>query len=355
MAIPNIRVYTAGRAAEFDDITAVQMSKGRMKVTDNLRAGTAQINGRNPDNIPSVSIGDVIVIDIINPNVSPSQTKTFEYRVADVQIDYGITPALDTWTLDLEDAFAYLGRAVVTRTWAAGANSATVAAAICSDVGITLNTFGTTVAFLSGQSLVNDNALDAFQVIANTEQALVQAGGTNINWYARYWQGSLTRYYFSDDGTGTTPVKYDAIQFTSLADVYADNVIVFPRGSSEVATGSGIFSYNLDSYSFDTGQAQTLAQYIALVLSVQQAVPSTISTLLNTATSSSALNAVDPGSLLTVKFRGDQYNMIVEGFTLTADPSATRVTYNVSSGEYYNFFILDDAVFGRLDLNKLGL
>lgn len=355
MGIPNVTIKHVASNTTLGEVQTLQMTKGKQKVTDNLRAGTAQVSGRDPDNLPTMLIGDTIEITVTNPNTSPTQTKTYEYRVADLQINYGYIPALDTWDLDLEDAFAYLGRAVVTRTWAPGADTSTVAGLICSDVGITLTVTGTNVSYLSGQTITNGSALDVFQVLANTEQALVQAGATNIKWYGRYWQNGLNRYYMSDDGTGTNPIQYDGLQFTSMADNYADNVIVFPRGSSAVASGSGIFSYNLDSYSFTTGQAQTLAQFVELVLQVQNSVPWTTSVLLNEVTSTSALLATDPGSLITLKFRGDTYNNIIEGFTLTADTTATRITYYMSNGEYYNFFILNNDVFGRLDLNRLAL
>jgi hypothetical protein len=44
----------------------------------------------------------------------------------------------------------------------------------------------------------------------------------------------------------------------------------------------------------------------------------------------------------------------MEGATMTANPDASRWTFNIVSSEAQNFFILDSADFGVLDTNRLG-
>jgi hypothetical protein len=347
MAIPTLTVKKG--ATTITNVQTCTMTKGKVKVSDNLRPGTATITGRRPDLLPSLLIGDTITVTLDVPSLGPYSVD-LTYRVADLTIDYGIVSSLDTWTLDLEDAFAYLGRASVTRTWTAGTAASTVATNICSDVGITLVVNQTSLSTVSAQIVTDGSALDVFQTLVNTEAALVQAGDTTINWVSRGWQSTIVYWELND--TGGQP--YDAITFGSLADNYANKVVVYPRGGTEVATGTGIFSYNLDSYSFDTGQATQLGLYMKGVFDVQNSTPLTVSVLLNTQTNGNALGALNVGSGIKLVFRGTTYYALVEGFTVTSDPESTRITYNLSSTEFFAFLTLNDSVLGRLDYNKLG-
>lgn len=349
MATPQVTVAINGNSVS--NVQTMTLTKGRVKVSDNLRPGTATVTGRRPDLLPATEIGDSV--DITLSASGGIASRTFSYRVADLTIDYGIVSSMDTWTLELEDAFAYLGRAVVTRSWTAGTAASTVATNICSDVGITLAVNTTSLSTVSAQTVTNESALDVFQTLVNTEAALVQAGSTNISWFSRGWQSSIVYYVFADDGSGD---KYDTVTFGSLADNYADKVVVTPRGGTEVATGTGIFSYNLDSYSFDTGQATQLGLYTKGVFDVQTSTPQTMSVLFNLDTTLPVyeLDALGVGAGITLVFRTGTYKSLVEGFTITSDTTATRITYNLSSTAFYAFLTLNDAVLGRLNYNKLG-
>lgn len=353
MPVPNITVErVTPSSALITNVQTLQLSKGRTKVSDDFRPGTGTINGRRPDLLPALEIGDTVRVTIENPVTFVAVQAV--YRVADLTIDYGIVSSMDTWTLDLEDAFAYLGRATVTRSWSSGALASTVATDICNDVGITLVKDKASLSTVSAQVISDGAALDVFQVLANTEQALVQAGATTITWFSRGWQSGITYYAFSD--TGSTTVKYDALTFGSLADNYADKVVVYPRGSSAVVTGSGIFNYNLDSYSFDTAQAQQLGLYVKGVFDVQTSQPQSISVLVNTdnTAATDSLRACGVGSGIALTFRGTTYKALVEGFTISSDTTSTRISYNLSSTAFYAFLTLNDAVLGTLNYNKLG-
>jgi hypothetical protein len=62
-----------------------------------------------------------------------------------------------------------------------------------------------------------------------------------------------------------------------------------------------------------------------------------------------------PAAKTRISFRGTTYSAQIEGATLTANPEQTRITYYLSSADSNPFFILDNADFGVLDQNKLGL
>jgi hypothetical protein len=60
------------------------------------------------------------------------------------------------------------------------------------------------------------------------------------------------------------------------------------------------------------------------------------------------------GLEVNIVLRGVRYYCVVEGVTITASPDDTRILFSVSSNETNDYLILDDAVYGRLDNNRLG-
>jgi hypothetical protein len=60
------------------------------------------------------------------------------------------------------------------------------------------------------------------------------------------------------------------------------------------------------------------------------------------------------GRQVSVAFRGTTYQCIVEGVTMSASPASSSFTFHLSGADLNAYLILDNAVFGRLDFNKLG-
>jgi hypothetical protein len=60
------------------------------------------------------------------------------------------------------------------------------------------------------------------------------------------------------------------------------------------------------------------------------------------------------GAQVSVAFRGTTFQCIVEGVTISATPAGSRYTYFVSGDALNDYLLLDNAVFGRLDFNRLG-
>jgi hypothetical protein len=56
----------------------------------------------------------------------------------------------------------------------------------------------------------------------------------------------------------------------------------------------------------------------------------------------------------TIGFRGDSYNVIFEGVQITATPQQTRVTLYMSGQDNNAYLVLNDAIYGKLDENKLS-
>jgi hypothetical protein len=61
-----------------------------------------------------------------------------------------------------------------------------------------------------------------------------------------------------------------------------------------------------------------------------------------------------PGTKVSVVFRGTTFNCVVEGVSMTATPESSRYTYYLSGADMNAYLLLDNAVFGKLDFNKLG-
>lgn len=351
---------TGSSLIQLNNIQQVNVNIGRRQITDLYTAGTASIQGRDPNSLPSLLIGDLVRIrmNYTYPGqpAGADPSVQYDFRVADLQIEYGIVPDMDTWLLDLEDAFAYLGRASLpTTTIASGTSTATAAFNIASAAGLTMAIIPGTTTTTSAQTVTGQNAMDVFQTLANTEAAWVTAGGNELTWYPRnVWQDALTYFTFSDNGNA---IDYNEFQVASLADNYAEQVVVRPRGSSDVIVGTGIFSYNLDSYSFDTGEASNLASFWQASLDVDDTTPRQVSILLN-GNNKDAAAAMSPAPIaLVVEFRTGVYSStvnVVTGMQIFGSLESTRATFFLSSIAFIDFLLLDSTVYGFLDTNKLG-
>jgi hypothetical protein len=60
------------------------------------------------------------------------------------------------------------------------------------------------------------------------------------------------------------------------------------------------------------------------------------------------------GANVSVVFRGTTYQCVIEGINVTATPENARYTYYLSAGDYNNYLILNDSVYGQLNNNRLG-
>lgn len=350
--LPEVTVeVNTGTWVTVSNVQSIQLDKGRVKISDEFRPGVGTITGRRNDLLPAdIVIGTEVRVYI---SAQGEAGAYLYYRVADLNLNYGTIPSLDTWQMNVEDAFAYLGRNTIDISWTAGTNTATAFTDVCNQCNLT-PTSTTGLSTMSAQTIVNGNAQDIMQTIMNTEQGALYATGTGLVFYPRGWQAGAQNVNFTDTGTGTNPVRYDAVTFRSMADNYADYVVVYPRDGSAIATGTGIYSYNLDSYSFNSGQALNLAQYVGGVFSVQNSTPTSVSMQLNEQTNIQWLFALQQPGNAQITLRGDFYNSIIIGTSITGDPANIRFTFNLASSDFFSFLLLDNATYGTLDYNRLG-
>lgn len=343
------------------NVQGFTFTKGRSKISDPLRAGTGTIRGRRPDLLPSIAVGQTAIL-VIRPSGSGGLGYSFAWRVSDLRIIYGITSAYDEWELDIEDTFALLGRGDFSASWNNGDTVATAIYQVVNQYGIGLTEAISTKSLVSAQTITNGNGLETLSQLAITEQARFTTqsalGPQYITVYGRGWQTQLTSYSASDDGTGTNPLVYNALDFAGLADNYASKVIINPEGLSQQTAGSGNYSINLPSYSQSNSDAASLAAFLVGVYSQQSGQPSRIALKVsaqNTTTKqNNALAICDPMSQINIKFRGTTYAAIVEGYTITGQLDDVLVSCNLSSPSFFPQFILNSSQFGVLNTNRLG-
>lgn len=353
MTTPNWYASVGGN--NIPNIQDVTVRYGQKKITDTFQSASFTISGRRPDLLPALALGDIVtlVLDF------QSFTRSFTFRVSDLQTEYGFTNQYDSWTITGEDAFAVLGRAAIDISWASGTLAETNAEDVCDLVGITFQVGGvglSSTATCNAQTITNGNALDILNTLANTEGARLSATATQVQWLPRNWQASTSTVYASDDPNSVfigDPVTYDRLVFTSLADNLADYAVVNVRGGNTIATGTGIYSIALDSYSINDAEAGYVGQYELAQLDVDTAVPSQLSYKLNAQTNLGWLDW-DTYKKALIEFRGNEYDMFVIGVTYSATVDDTRVTWDVASADFYEFLVLDNVVLGQLDYNKLG-
>jgi hypothetical protein len=355
-----------------DDLQTVNIITGRKGVQDPYRAGTANIEGRNPSDLPVIEVGDFLIVEAYPPDES-IQYFMFQGRIADVQIQFGFVPALDRYTIFAEDALANAGRLNVSGSWAAGLSTGEAASFLLAGTGVpftVIDTYIERASKVSAQTFTNANVLTVLNELVATEQGNITGGGDD----AIIWQGrneftvSNPSALFTDDPAevSVTPqIVYDVLNFASLADNVANKVIVSPEGLAPQTFGTGTKSFEMKSYDQTTSQAANLAAYVQSTLTQATDVPFSIST--RTSLQSDlfilqlAANGAQARNFLEVELRGTTYNCIINGATVSSDPSDTRVQLYLFAADLSAFFVLDNDFYGRLQddgppafNNKLG-
>ena len=355
-----------------DDLQTASITRGRVNIQDPFRAATTVIGGRNPSDLPVIAVGDFLVVEAYTPDLF-TQYIMFWGRIADVQIEYGIVEAMDTWTILGEDALANAGRLNANGSWVAGVTTAEAAEDILTGTGVPISFVSSPggSSKVSAQTLTNENLLGVLNQLMATEQGRLNgAQNDEIEWLGRddLHEGfPLVR--FTDNPAGISiyqQIRYDTLNFASLADNLANKVIVTPEGLAAQTFGSGTKSFELKSYDQTTSQALDLASYVQSTLTQSNDVPFSISarTSYQSNLDLLAVAAEGPrvGYFVEVELRGTIYECVVNGSTVSSDPSDTRVQLNLYAADLSSWFVLGDDFFGRLQdssstppyNNKLG-
>ena len=329
----------------------------RQNINDPVTVSTGQLYGRLPASMPTIEIG--MGIGVYGTN--GANQIGFQMKVNNYKVNYGITSAQDTWTMDLEDVLAEIGRATVSLSFTAGQKTQSAAADLASETNTDLNvvTPDPTQSTVSAQTFTNENGMTILRQLAQTENGQVFAGGATLGAFSTtwYWYFTPRTGDLSVDGIFTdlpdplyTKLRYSQLEFAGIGDNYADSVIVEPAGLAAQTAGTGSRVYSVQTYDQTTTQAADNAAWLQAQLSDQTAGPRSISYTWEQ--QGGSYKTV--GELIQIEFRGSTYYAEILSTTTTFSPEGTRVTHNLAPYEQVNWFILDQTVFGRLDYNRLS-
>jgi hypothetical protein len=357
--------HIATSTTELDDVQSVTITQGRKDLSDLYRSAVIVIEGRNPTALPTIAVGDEIIVTIEafnngTPVTLPSWEKTRSGRVSNIEIDYGIVPTLDKWRITTEDAFAVLGRAAIDLTVTAGTVTGDAAKQITDALGITMVIAGSSIPSIStvkATTFESANALDAFQTYANTEFAFVVQQGEELLWITRQgWTYTGSILTFTDDLIlSPAGLRFQSLQVSNLADAVAQEVVVAIRDGNTVSTGPGDTYLQLNTFDSSDAQALNLAQYVKALFTNSEPVPFSLSYMLTGQDPEKVLSPVATElRQVDIEFRGDVSKAIVLGFTISITPEVSRATLNLLDIQQIPLFQLDVASNGVLDQNVLG-
>lgn len=331
----------------------VNLSTGRRFLTDPYAADRATYSGYISTSFPELAV-------MGNPiRLKYKSQLTWYGSITDVSVEYGIVDEQDYITVAAEGILAKFGRAYITGLSLSSTSIATQLSALATEVGVTINTFGTMGSLASTQTYTG-NALDLLNLLMLTEYGHIYESGDEIDFFSRQsWGDTSTVYNFTDSTVGAYGVKYNQLQFDSAAENYFTRVVVQPEGLAEQVSDAGIDpprTYVVSTLDYSTTQALNHAQYLQNNFDTAAQTIAAI-TCIDTGQTNDVLGTIAQGARgqqIDVLFRGTTYVCIIEGVTMSGNPDQTRFVFHVSPQDMNAYLRLNDPVFGTLNSNKLG-
>lgn len=329
---------------------------GRRAVTDQWGSGGGTIEGVTPSALPTISVGDWIKFQ-----ENAVYGTVFVLAVADFAWVYNPVSTADTWTITLEDALAQIGRIYLDTDAVipAGLPCGAVAWGLATSYGLNFDYYGgnSTVSAFSAPKGTSGSQI--LQTLSNQAGAYIQAhrvdlGVKWIGYESLPWSGDPDNLFSTTAFTDTTGNKYGQVAFEGLADSFFDLIFVNPQGLNSQSAGTGVRAYSQDTYNETEAQAADWANYLSIQLGSATKSPSQMMTLNQQWPTLINPTALLPGNEIAVTLRGNTHAAVIEGGTISATPAQTRITLNLSDRDALNYLILNDAVWGKLNENRLG-
>lgn len=354
------------------NVQSVNITLGKRTQLEQIRASTATVLLRYPSGYasPITQLVSGTYLQISNSTGTPY--KIWVGRINDVRAEYGIPYVnnvgnADYLEISCEGLFATLGRMQ-------GNGYVIPQTSVIGQFANALIQHGVNFFFAEGNS--------------NPVLASTTVNGTWADWYAgvaqtingRLWDGErpnvgyvLSPFFvensfinFSDVANNSTNQVYSQISFTSLADNYYTQVTVDPENFAaatvtKVGATAPYRTYLSNSFNSSTAQATDFANYLLANYGEARFAIASV-TCSGEAQNSFQLDkigiddfmATAPGTRVSVTFRGTVFQCVIEGVNMSATPAGSSFTFYLSGADLNAYMILNDAVFGRLDFNKLG-
>ena len=309
--------------------------------------------------------------------IKNTTTNTFVFNgiINNVNVQYGIPYAsgvgnADFLTFTIEGSFARFGRARG-NNYSMAADTLQNQLTNCAvQTGLNIGTSTPPASPAMGADVIDNTWGDWInQVLLTTNGRMIDADTLNVLVLSPF-TSYVSTVNFSDAANNATNQVFDQIHFGSYADNYYTQVTVDPEGfaAATVQTGSAPFrTLLMNTLNASTAQATDFANYLLANYDNQGAALLSISCLAEAQNTfkldqlaagrftpqPDSLAAVI-GTQVNVTFRGTTFTCIIEGVTMSATPASSRYTYYLSGADLNAYLILDNAVFGKLDSNKLG-
>ena len=357
------------------NVQSISLSTGRQRQLDQYNASTGTIEIRYPTGYASpltyLIPGNYIRVE----NLSTGMVLTSAY-ISNTVIEYGIPYVggvgnSDRLTVSIEGVFAQLGRQQ-------GEGYAMPADTLYDQLDIAggassvpMNTAVTNTQPLSGTTVSSTWGDWLNKVLLTLNGRLWDFDDINMRISTPFEQ-KIGTINFSDAANNATNQVYNALSFGSYGDNYYTQVTVDPEGFAPVTVDTGVGgNYRtllMNTLNASTGQATDFANYLLSNYNDQSFQLLSISCLAE----SQAVFKLDqisayypgygvetgfgslPGTQVNVTFRGTVFSCVIEGATMSATPESSTYTYYVSGADLNAYLLLNNAVFGRLDYNKLG-
>jgi hypothetical protein len=349
------------------DVQEVFFSYGRRAPLDQYNADTASVTLRYPNGYATPNAlwltGTYVrILGRLSPNVSYKQL--WVGRIADVTVDYGIPYVgsvgnADYVTLTCEGAFAAFGR-VQGENYAMAADTLGVQTTVASSQSglfvVTNSQFGETQLFPA--TTISSTWGDWVNRVVLTMNGKLIDIGTGVNPVNAFYKIPATFGGFSDTLNDADNHPYNQISFSSLADNWYTEVTVEPESfsSATVTEGSAPYrTYLVNTLNASTGQALDYANYLLATYKTQALRIFSITVSLNAQKGDfPSYGQGYIGTEITVLFRGTTYQCVIEGGTFSGTPAEASATFYLSAQDLNNYLILDNAIYGTLDNNRLG-
>lgn len=358
------------------DVQQISISNGRRRQIDDYGVDQLTVESLFPtDWTVTPKLGDNIIAWVYTTAWPSYPTynywKMFQGRITNVDIKYGMVTNQDSVTITAEGLQAELGRTQINGYAVATASTGLQVFDIADSVGLYV---GQTSAMSTGSAQTYTGNLKAFvDTEVRTEQGRLRSTPTApdvltmgdlafVGRGALFQGGAVTPEWSDGTLTSVTEYKYQQVKFRSAAEDFYNSVTVEPLGLASQTSTSGatpIYSYVANTYDVSTSQALSLAQYIRFKYDTTNSTPRELGFTISQQTTSDAVEMLNwvsnfSGLEVDIVLRGVRYYCVVEGVTITASPDDTRILFAVSSNETNDYLILDNALYGRLDNNRLG-
>ena len=348
-----------------DIVLSFNGSQGRRNYNDNYAGGFFNITIKNDSNqIANFPRGLSITIDTeLGYSIADGVVTNIDFN------DYPGNTGLSTATITCADSLSQLGKfqlkdftgyiATDTITQAEKTNNSFTG----FDIPNIQGTYGRSNA--SAAASYTGTVLNRLNLLVQTEKGLLFTGPF-VDFKSRNQISNAPMSIAMTRDTATpTSLKYQDFKRVAAGDNFYNQVTVQPQAVAEQQadnttsqTAYGVSGYAISTVDSTTTQALGLAYWLANM----QGDPNTLRyevTFTDVDNNADAFAnffkdyKVDQIAMLSLEWKAQGQstavvNTIIEGFNYSGNPSQTTVTVYLSPVEYYQYFILDDNIYGRL-------